>query len=133
MDRNTPYRNGELVPQPVAAATMIYGGHMVALNAAGQAVPAATTPGLTVVGVSDEYADNTAGNAGDRLVIVRRHKVWSFANNSGDAVTQAMVGKACYVTDSTTVAGTVGADNTKPRPAAGVVVAVDADGVWVEI
>lgn len=130
MDRNTPYRNGELVPQPVAAATMIYGGHMVALNASGQAVPASATAALTVVGVSDEYADNTAGNAGDVQVIVRRHKVWSFANSSADAVTQAMVGKACYVVDSTTVAGSSNAD---ARPVAGTVVAVDADGVWVEI
>jgi hypothetical protein len=30
-DRNTPWRNGELVAAPVAAATMIYGGHMVGL------------------------------------------------------------------------------------------------------
>lgn len=130
MDRNTPYRNGELIPQPVAAATMIYGGHMVALNATGQAVPASATAALTVVGVSDEYADNTAGNAGDVQVIVRRLKVWSFANSSADAVTQAMVGKACYVVDSTTVAGSSNAD---ARPVAGTVVAVDADGVWVEI
>lgn len=129
-DRNTPYRNGELIPQPVAAATMIYGGHMVALNASGLAVPASAVAALTVVGVSDEYADNTAGAAGDVQVIVRRHKTWSFTNSSADAVTQAMVGKPCYVVDSTTVAGT---SNNNARPVAGSVVAVDADGVWVEI
>jgi hypothetical protein len=28
-DRNTPWRNGDIVAVPVAAATMIYGGHMV--------------------------------------------------------------------------------------------------------
>ncbi|MGK3122907.1 hypothetical protein ACCY16_02130 [Candidatus Pantoea formicae] len=130
MDRNTPFRNGELIPQPVAAATMIYGGHMVALNASGYAVPATATAALTVLGVSDEYADNTAGAAGDVAVIVRRQKVWSFANSGADAVTQAMVGKSCYVVDSTTVAGT---SNSDARPVAGTVVAVDADGVWVEI
>ncbi len=30
MDRNTPYRDGELNLVPVAAATEIFGGHMVA-------------------------------------------------------------------------------------------------------
>lgn len=130
MDRNTPYRNGELIPQPVAAATMIYGGHMVAVSASGVAVPASASAALTVLGVSDEYADNTGGVDGDVQVIVRRHKTWSFANSGADAVTQAMVGKDCYVVDSTTVAGTSDSD---ARPVAGVVVAVDADGVWVEI
>ncbi len=32
MDRNTPYRDGELNLVPVAAATEIFGGHMVTLT-----------------------------------------------------------------------------------------------------
>ena len=39
-DRNTPHRDEKLGPQPMAAATVIYGGHMVAVNATGYAVPA---------------------------------------------------------------------------------------------
>jgi hypothetical protein len=62
-DRNTPWRNGDIVAAPVAAATMIYGGHMVAANAAGLAVPASAVAAQVTLGVSDEYADNTAGAA----------------------------------------------------------------------
>ncbi|MFT7850734.1 hypothetical protein WGF85_21330 [Klebsiella pneumoniae subsp. pneumoniae] len=109
---------------------MIYGGHMVGLNASGMAVPAAATASLTIFGVSDEYADNTAGAAGATSVMVRRGKAWKLANFSGDAVTQAEVGKTCYVADSITVAKT---SNTNARPVAGIVIAVESDGVWVEI
>lgn len=130
MDRNTPWRNGEIVAVPVAAATMIYGGHMVGVNATGNAVPGAATASLTILGVADEYADNTAGADGALSVQVRRGKTWHFANSSADAVTQSLVGKPCYVVDSTTVAAT---SDTDARPAAGTVLAVDNDGVWVEI
>lgn len=129
-DRNTPRRNGDLVAVPVAAATMIYGGHTVGVNASGLAVPGAATATLTIFGVSDEYADNTAGAAGATSVLVRRGKAWKLANLSGDAVTQADVGKSCYVADSITVAKT---SNTDARPVAGKVIAVESDGVWVEI
>lgn len=129
-DRNTAWRNGDIVAVPVAAATMIYGGHMVAANAAGLAVPATATAALTILGVSDDYADNTAGAAAATLVNVRRHKAWLLANLAGDAVTQADVGKTCYVADSITVART---SNSAARPVAGTVIAIESDGVWVEI
>ncbi|MBB9240106.1 hypothetical protein FSI07_011090 [Escherichia coli] len=57
MDRNTPYRDGELNPVPVAAATEIFGGHMVAVNASGYAVPASATASQITLGVSDGWAD----------------------------------------------------------------------------
>lgn len=130
MDRNTPFRNGEIVAVPVAAATLIFGGHMVCANASGYAVPGSAVATLTTLGVSDEYADNSAGAAGAVSVAVRRGKTWHFANSTADAVTQALVGKSCYVADSTTVAAT---SNTNTRPVAGTVIAVDSAGVWVEI
>ncbi|OVZ94863.1 hypothetical protein CBW58_01980 [Yersinia frederiksenii] len=129
-DRNTPWRNGDIVAVPVAAATMIYGGHMVAASAAGLAVPASAVAAQITLGVSDEYADNTAGAAAATSVNVRRGKAWKLVNLSGDAVTQADVGKNCYVADSITVART---SNTDARPVAGKVIAVESDGVWVEI
>lgn len=61
-DRNTPHRDEKLGPQPMAAATVIYGGHMVAVNATGYAVPASAGAAVstqTVLGVSDGWADNT--------------------------------------------------------------------------
>lgn len=133
-DRNTMYKDGELYPVPVAAATEIFGGHMICANAAGFAVPGAATAGFTVLGVCDGYVDNSAGTAGDTVVLVRRRKAWNFANLGSDAVTQAQVGQTCYLADSQTVAKTSNAGENNPaRPVAGVVQGVDADGVWVLI
>lgn len=129
-DRNTMYKDAELYPVPVAAATEIFGGHMICANVAGFAVPGVATAGFTVLGVCDGYVDNTAGAAGDTVVLVRRRKAWNFANLGSDAVTQAQVGQTCYLADSQTVAKT---SNTNVRPVAGVVQGVDADGVWVLI
>ncbi|ELY5221729.1 hypothetical protein ACTRMU_000617 [Yersinia enterocolitica] len=129
-DRNTMRKDGELTPVPIAAATEIFGGHIVCANAAGFAVLGAATAALTTLGVADGYADNRAGVAGDADVLVRRGKNWCFANFGGDAVTQARVGKDCYIADSQTVAAT---SDTNARPLAGKVMAVDTDGVWVLI
>lgn len=129
-DRNTMHKDGELFPVPVAAATEIFGGHMICANAAGFAVPGVATAGFTVLGVCDGYVDNTGGAAGDTVVLVRRRKSWNFANLGADAVTQAQIGKTCYLADSQTVAKT---SNTDVRPVAGIVLGVDTDGVWVLI
>ncbi|EKN4004863.1 hypothetical protein ACX1HO_12365 [Yersinia enterocolitica] len=130
-DRNTPWRDGELSPVPVAQATEIFGGHIIGANAGGFAVMASAVATQTTLGVSDGYADNRAGANGDVDALVRRGKAWCFANFAGDAVTQADVGKDCYVADSQTVAKSNGA--TDERPVAGKVIIVDSDGVWVLI
>lgn len=130
-DRNTPHREATLGPQPVAAATVIYGGHMVAADATGYAVPAGAGTGAstqTVLGVSDGWVDNTRGASGDALVLIRRGRGFLFANSTADPVTQAEVGKNCYVVDSVTVAKTSDAEK---RPLAGKVTGIEADGVWV--
>jgi len=129
-DRNTPFRDGELFPVPIATKTEIFGGHMVAGNATGYAVLASAVAAQVTLGVSDGYVDNSDGAAGDAVALVRRGKSWCFANFGGDAVTQAEVGKTCYVADSQTVAKT---NNAGVRPVAGKVMGVDADGVWVLI
>ena len=129
-DRNTPYKDGELFPVPIAASTEIFGGHIVAGNAAGFAVLATAVAAQVTLGVSDGYADNSAGTAGDTVALVRRGKSWFFANLGGDAVTQADIGKACFVADSQTVAKT---SNSDVRPVAGKVLGVESAGVWVLI
>lgn len=129
-DRNTPYKDGELFPVPIAAATEIFGGHIVAGNVAGFAVLATAVAAQVTLGVSDGYADNSAGTAGDAVALVRRGKSWFFANLGGDAVTQADIGKACFVADSQTVAKT---SNSDVRPVAGKVLGVESAGVWVLI
>lgn len=128
-DRNTPMKDGELVPVPVAAGVTIFAGALVAANATGYATPGATATTLTYLGRAEEAKDNAAGADGDLTVLVRRGKAFKFANSGSDAVTQASLGKVCYIEDDQTVAAT---DGTGTRSAAGIVVGVESDGVWVQ-
>lgn len=128
-DRNTPYSDGFRVAVPVAAGALIYAGALVAANATGFATPGATAATLTYLGRADERVDNTAGADGAKSVMVRRKKAFKWANSGADAVTQASMGKPCYIVDDQTVAKT---DGGGTRSAAGKVIGLDADGVWVE-
>lgn len=127
-DRNTPMMDGELIAVPVATAVKIYGGALVAANAAGYATPGATATTLTYLGRAESQVDNTAGANGAKTVNVRRGKAFKFKNSGADAVTQAELGKVCYIVDDETVAKTNG---TATRSAAGIVLGVESDGVWV--
>lgn len=128
-DRNTQMKDGELVSLPVAAAKKIYAGALVAADASGYVTPGAVAATLTYLGRAEGLADNSAGANGAINVMVRRKKAFKFANLAGDLVTQADLGKVCYIADDQTVAKT---SATSTRSAAGKVIAVDADGVWVE-
>lgn len=129
VDRNTPYKNQELLPVLVGAGVKILAGTIVCANATGFAAPGATSTTLTYLGMADEAIDNSAGADGDKTVLVRRGKAFQFANHGADPVTQAAVGQACYIVDNQTVAATHGG-NTRSK--AGLVLAVDAAGVWIE-
>ena len=110
-----------------APITTIHQGSLVVLDA-GHAAPGRTAPALVAVGRAEH--STTAVAAGDAHVEVRRG-VFKFANSAAaDLIAQADVGTDCYVVDDQTVAKT-SATNTRSR--AGIVVAVDADGVWVQI
>lgn len=129
-DRSTPWRAGEDHDFPVAAATKIYAGALVVLDAAGNAEPAATATGKIAVGRAEEQVDNSAGAAADLTVKVRAG-VFRFANSAaGDAITKAEIGDLCYAVDDQTVAKT---DGTGTRSAAGHIVDVDTVGVWVRV
>lgn len=128
-DRNTQMKDGELIPVPVAAAKKIYAGALVAADAAGFATPGAVATTLTYLGRAEEMADNTAGANGAITVLVRRKKAFKFKNAAADLIVQADLGKVCYIVDDETVAKTNGAAT---RSAAGKVIGIDADGVWVE-
>jgi hypothetical protein len=127
-ERDTPAREGRIFTYPVAAATKIWNGALVVLDA-GYAAPGSTALNLIAVGRADETVDNGAGGVGDASVIVRRG-VFLFKNKADDAVTQADVGKDCFVIDDETVGKTNG---TNTRSKAGIVRGIDAAGVWVEI
>lgn len=125
--RNTPERAGEVFDFPVAASTTVHQGGLAVLNA-GYAAPGTAATGLVAIGRFEESA--TAVSAGDAKVRVARG-IFKFANSaSGDLIAQADVGADCYIVDDQTVAKT-SATNTRSR--AGQIVAIDADGVWVQI
>ena len=67
---------------------------------------------------------------GEVRVTVRRG--WhSFNNSAGaDEVTRMHLGQTAYIVDDETVALT---DGTATRSAAGEIVDVDSDGVWIDI
>jgi len=127
-DRNTAMKDGELISVPMATAKKIYAGSLVAANATGYATPGATATTLTYLGRAEETVDNT-GADGAKSILVRRGKAFKFKNSAGDAVTQASLGKTCYIEDDETVSGTNAGGNT--QSAAGKVVGVESDGVWV--
>jgi len=128
-DRNTPQKDGELIAVPVAASVKCYAGGIAVANASGYAAPGSTAATLTYLGRFNETVDNTGGQNGDQHVLVRRGKAFKWKNSGTDPVTQASLGKACYIVDDETVAATNG---TNTRSAAGIVVGVEADGVWVQ-
>lgn len=127
-DRNTPWKDGELIRVPVAANVKIPGGTIVCASATGFGTPGATSTTLAYLGASDECIDNTGGADGALTIGVRRGKAFKWANDGTDPVTQASLGRACFIVDNQTVAKTNG---TNTRSQAGIVVGVDADGVWV--
>lgn len=128
-DRNTQMKDGELIAVPVATTKKIFAGSQVAANATGYATPGAVDATLTYLGRAEETVDNSAGADGAVSVLVRRGKAFKFANSATDPVTQASLGKVCYIEDDQTVSATSG---TGARSASGKVIGVESDGVWVQ-
>jgi len=124
---NTPERVTEVYVLPVAAATHIYAGTLVAVNSSGNAVPAADSSGLLVVGRAEEEVNNT-GSAGDLTILVKRG-VFAFDNYGSDLVDGGDRQNFCYVYDDHTVRAAGGSNNIR----AGLVAGLDTDGrVWVD-
>lgn len=128
-DRNTPSRTGKTLILPVAANTQIFAGAIVAVNASGNAVPGSAATTLKAAGRSEENVNNNPGAAGAQTVKVERG-VFKFDNSATDPVTAAQILSTCYIVDDHTVAATNG---TNTLSAAGKVLDVETDGVWIEI
>lgn len=127
--RNTSERGGAVLGFPVKANAKIFVGALVVLSA-GFAAPGSVATTLIAAGRAEETADNTGGADGAITVQVRRG-TFKFGNSaSTDLIAQADVGADCYIVDDQTVAKTNGS-NTRSR--AGKIVAVESDGVWVQI
>jgi len=126
-DRNTAEREGSEFHHPVAAGVIIYAGALVVLDASGNAAPATTATGLTPAGRAEELAGNAGGAAGDVFINTRKG-VFQFANDG--TIDRANIGDGAYFVDDQTLADN---DGTGTRSAAGVIVDVDSDGVWLKI
>lgn len=124
--RDTQSRPGEIANYPMAAATTIPLGAMVALDASGNAVNASDTAALRVVGRAEQTVNNSAGSAGDLTINVARG-VFLWANSGTQAVTAAYKDKFVYVEDNQTVAIT-----STNKIVAGRVIEVATAGVWVD-
>ena len=98
-------------------------------NSTGFAAPGSVATTLTYLGRAEEYVDNTGGANGDKTVQIRRRKAFKFKNYATDLVTQASLGKTCYIVDDETVAATNGGNT---RSAAGAVLGIETDGVWIQ-
>ncbi len=109
----------------VKASTKILSGALVCIDATGYAINASEALGQTPIGVAQNTADNTSGNSGDLLVRVLAG-VFKFVNGDSIAITE--LGKTAYIVDNQTVAKS---DNSGARSVAGIIIRVDADGVYV--
>jgi hypothetical protein len=88
--------------------------------------PAETTTTGIALGVANYYVQ--AGEAKDPWIDSGTRP---FANSTaGDLIANANAGATCYIVDDNTVALT---DGTGTRSAAGKIIRVDSDGVWVAV
>ncbi len=122
----TDERAASGVAYPVAAATTIHQGTLVALNTDGNLVSASDAASIRVVGRAEETVDNSAGSAGDLTATVKRG-CFLYANSATAAVDADDKGKLCFVEDNQTVAET-----STHKCKAGLVIDVTTDGVWVD-
>ena len=119
----------KLMELPVAASTHIYQGTLVCLNLSGYLVPASADPSLTVVGVAQEEADNSAGAAGALECPVERGAFYLTNSSSTAAVSEADIGRIVFAVDDLTVSRTNVAGT---YPACGAVVGFEGSTPIVE-
>lgn len=128
-DRDTPRRDGADYSYPVAASVTCYAGAIAVLDASGNVKPAVTATGLVPVGIFTAQVAN--GSTAAAVEATVRPGVWRLENSAAaDAITKAEIGDGCWLVDDQTVAKTSASGTRSP---AGVVVDVDALGVWVAL
>jgi hypothetical protein len=117
---------------PVKGSTTIYQGALVVMSS-GLAVPGKTATGLVTLGVATETVENTGADGA--VSVEAKRGTFKFFNDATDTVTTAYIGKPAYIVDDQTVAKSDGAAGEDPatRSAAGTIIDVDSDGVWVRV
>lgn len=119
-----------LLHQPMKSNAKILLGAIAVLDG-GFVTPGRTATGLIAIGISEETIDNTGGLDGAIFAPIRQGTFLAFNSGGTDAVTQADVGKDCFIVDDQTVAKT---DDTGKRSRAGRVIQIEPTGmVWVQL
>jgi|GEM_PF-404680 len=119
-----------LLALPVEANTMIFGGTMVAQDAAGFAVPASSNAAFKILGRCQRQINNLTlnipyGAQGAQTVQIEQG-CFDYANSVGaDLISQANYLTYCYAVDDNTVSLT---DGGGTRPVAGVILNVASNG-----
>jgi hypothetical protein len=118
--RNTPELadGGRTQVYPVEANTTVYLGSIVALNANGNAVPAASVPGLKIAGRAEmvhngmpgQDAVNNPGAAG-AISIVARRGAFMYAVSDG-SIAAAQIGQTAFAADDNSVSASDGSGAT---------------------
>jgi hypothetical protein len=111
-----------------AAAVKLLKGVLAARNSSGYITNASDAAGLMVVGVHREEVDNSAGSAGDLDAKIETG-IFLLSNSVTGPLTDADIGKRCFVEDNQTVASSGGTHGV----VAGIVRKVDDSGVWVQV
>lgn len=100
-DKRLEYTEGVELAFPIDDGDVIYGGAFVCVNAAGYAVPGSDTAGLIFQGVSIHHVDNSLGQDGDQMVVLRRRGL--IKATLGHTISQANVGDSVFLVDDQTV------------------------------
>ncbi len=99
-DQPRTWQPGEVIEMGVEAATILYGGAIIAKSSSGHAKPASLTHGETVMGIhAAAEVDNSAGADGDLNTVVRRGNGCWLTNSAANAITLAMRHSNAYVED----------------------------------
>ena len=110
----------------LGASQAIFAGSLLMRNASGHLIKGATATGAFGVGRAEAPGVSISAGATPQTF---REGVFQYANSAaGDLIATADIGAACYIVDDQTVAKTSG---TNTRSPAGIIVDVDALGVWV--
>ncbi len=117
-------RNGRELSFPVAAATLLYGGTIVAVTAAGLAVKPDNGSAVVCVGWNKIRVDNSAGAAGDVQAQVSKDPI----KIPLAGATAANIGASVYAIDDNTFSLT----NPGGKLVCGTILTVDAGGVWLK-
>lgn len=132
--QHTSYKAGALIALGLAAATQVWAGEIVGLNAAGFLVPASDPSAESVVGRSEGNFDSTDALAGEVTAEVRRKCAFSLANNAAAPVTQADLFTECYLSDANEVSiSDDDGSGAGSRLTAGLVIGLSDNQVWVEM